>query len=173
MTPEFQRAFAWVIEWEGSEYEDVPGDPGGPTKYGITQHEVPELDIKDLTIGQAEGIYWQNYWLNNRCDKLPTPVAETHFNFCVNTGPSRSTRFMQATLGVTQDGDLGPITLTAARAAHPMALATGMIERAGDFYRTLASRGMRKFLAGWLNRNLDLTNQLALWRDSALTSVLA
>jgi hypothetical protein len=32
MSPQFLRAFEWVIKWEGSEYEDLYGDPGGPTK---------------------------------------------------------------------------------------------------------------------------------------------
>ncbi len=34
----FDRAFAFVIKWEGSEYEDVAGDPGSSTlaKGGLT-----------------------------------------------------------------------------------------------------------------------------------------
>ena len=28
--------FKFIIEQEGTSYTDTPGDPGGPTRYGVT-----------------------------------------------------------------------------------------------------------------------------------------
>ena len=33
---DFQKALDFDLKWEGISYEDVPGDPGGPTRAGIT-----------------------------------------------------------------------------------------------------------------------------------------
>jgi lysozyme family protein len=173
MSPQFLRAFEWLIKWEGSEYEDVEGDPGGPTKYGIDQRSHPEIDIKDLTIGEAETLYWTEDWLGNQCDKLPSPLAETYFNFCVNTGPARATRFLQSVLGTAIDGVLGPITIAAANASGPEQTSSAMIAQADTFYIALGERGMKKFVAGWLNRTHDLSNQLSAWTNKPNESTRA
>jgi hypothetical protein len=154
----FAKAFDFVIKWEGSTYEDVPGDPGGPTKYGIDQKDHPGVDIKNLTLSQAEDIYWNVYWLGSNCNNMKTPVAETHFNFSVNTGSSQSVKFMQRALGVNADGQFGTITSEALAKADQKKTALGMVDEADGFYHELATSKptMQQFLAGWLNRNNDL-----------------
>ena len=37
-------------------------DPGGLTKFGISQRAYPNLDIASLTIDQAKAIYKRDYW---------------------------------------------------------------------------------------------------------------
>lgn len=153
----FERAFAFVLKWEGSDYEDVSGDPGGPTKFGIDAKDHPSVDIKGLTLGTAKQIYLTDYWQASNCDHLPSPVAETHFNYSVNVGREESIRFMQRALGVTADGEFGALTASALAAANPKVVALGMVAQADGFYKDLAGKGQfAKFLTGWLNRNNDL-----------------
>jgi hypothetical protein len=156
-SPNFEKAFAFVIKWEGSAYEDVSGDPGGPTKYGIDSKDHPSVDIRGLTLENAKQIYLTDYWQASNCDNLPSPVAETHFNFAVNVGREQSIKFMQRALGIVDDGQFGVATGAALAVAVPGTVALGMVDQADFFYRGLAAaHGMGKFLAGWLNRNSDL-----------------
>jgi hypothetical protein len=153
----FEKAFDFVIKWEGSEYEDVSGDPGGPTKYGIDSKDHPSVDIKGLTLDMAKAIYLTDYWQASNCDNLPSPVAETHFNFAVNTGREQSIKFMQRALGLDGDGQFGLVTSEALAKADPHVVALGMVDQADGFYKSLAiNKGMDKFLKGWLSRNIDL-----------------
>jgi lysozyme family protein len=150
----FEKVFQFVIKWEGSEYEDVLGDPGGPTKYGIDSKDHPGVDIKGLSLENAKAIYLTNYWQASNCDNLPSPVAETHFNFAVNTGREQSVKFMQRALGLDGDGQFGKETADALAKADPRIVALGMVAQADGFYKSLAvNKGMDKFLTGWLNRN--------------------
>ncbi len=150
---DFEKAFAFVIKWEGSEYEDVSGDPGGPTKYGIDSKDHPGVEIKGLTLENAKAIYLTDYWRASDCDNLPSPVAETHFNFAVNTGREQSVKFMQRALGVLADGQFGAVTVAALATAVPRTVALDMVDQADWFYKELAAKGMSKFLTGWLSRN--------------------
>jgi hypothetical protein len=153
----FDKAFAFVIKWEGLMYEDVSGDPGGPTKYGIDQKDHPDVDIKNLTLDQAKAIYLTVYWQGSNCDNLPYPVAKTHFNFSVNVGREQSIKFMQAAMGIAVDGQFGLLTAGALSRAVPKTVALGMVDQADAFYKDLATKGQfAKFLIGWLNRNNDL-----------------
>ena len=170
----FDAAFQFVIKWEGSAYEDNSGDPGGPTKYGIDTKDDSEYwkalgvtDLHDLTLAQAEDIYRTKYWTKNLCDTMPTPLAETHFNYCVNVGASQSVKFMQAALGVTVDGQYGPVTEAAVKALvspYTNHAANLMVDHADDFYKGLAQKpNFAQFLKGWLNRNADLRLAINSW----------
>ena len=57
-TMNFKTAMKIVFYSEGG-LADRPlsEDPGGLTKYGISQRSYPGLDIRNLTIGEAERIY--------------------------------------------------------------------------------------------------------------------
>lgn len=172
MTPDdqkkrFARALDWLITWEGTSYENVPGDPGGPTKYGLTwrddSKEMQGLgvkDLKDLTLEQAGIVYWQKYWQGNLCNEMSPPVAECHFNYGVNVGNFQSVKFMQRALGgLLVDGWYGPKTKEALKKmdteASKRAVAHDMIAYADRFYQILGER-MPQFLKGWMNRNSSL-----------------
>jgi lysozyme family protein len=66
MNTEFHYWVGVVLELEGG-YVDNPADPGGATKYGISQRAYPHLDIYNLTRAEAIEIYRNDYW---------NPVAE-------------------------------------------------------------------------------------------------
>ena len=58
-----------IKEIEGK-YVNHPSDPGGKTKYGITQNLARAYgyygDMKDLKWDKAKKIYYREYWLKNK-----------------------------------------------------------------------------------------------------------
>jgi lysozyme family protein len=139
--------------------ENVPGDDGGLTKYGIDQASHPGVDIEALTDDTAEMIYWQDF-VSSDSVMLPAPLAFYHFDEVVNAGPGRENHILQAALGVDQDGELGPRTLLAAWLAwesSPNTLISALLDARDAWYRQLASNPKDSgFEDGWLNRVADL-----------------
>ena len=114
----FEQAFAIIVNAEGG-YVDNKSDPGGRTKFGISQRSYPALDIAALTLDDARAIYHADFWAKVRGDDLPAPLAFLLFDGAVNCGVGRSVRWLQLALGVAQDGIIGPVTLAAAHASTP------------------------------------------------------
>jgi hypothetical protein len=99
MKKNFPLALAFVLRWEGG-FVDDPRDPGGITKYGISQKSYPELDIKSLTKVQAAEIYKRDYWNRVGGDSLPFPFDFLAFDTAVNCGVGRTNRWLgMATTG--------------------------------------------------------------------------
>ena len=166
MSSDFQRALAFVLKAEGG-YTNHLSDRGGPTNKGILQREydqyrrhngLPPADVRDILQAEVEDIYWHDYWLAGRCDRMPWPVSLAHFDACVNTGLAQAAKFLQRTVGTHNDGVVGPLTLAALASAlereSPGALAARLARLRIPFYRALVKRDpdQRVFLSGWLNR---------------------
>lgn len=113
----FERAFARTIGHEGG-YVDHPSDPGGRTKFGISQRAYPSEDIASLTLARAKLIYARDYWMAARCHELPERLAVELFDAAVNHGIRPAVKWMQAALGVQADGIVGPVTISAAQTAQ-------------------------------------------------------
>ncbi len=175
MTPDFQRALAFVLKAEGG-YTNHPADRGGPTNKGILQREYdqyrrnngrPAADVRDILNAEVEEIYLHDYWLAGRCDRMPWPVSLAHFDACVNTGVAQAAKFLQRAVGTRIDGVVGPLTLGAFTDAlereSPGALAGLLARQRIPFYRGLAKRDpeQRVFLQGWLNRVKVLVAEVA------------
>ena len=111
----FNPCLTFVLWAEGG-YVDDPLDPGGATNLGITlgvlrewRHTaVTKSDVQNLTREEAGAIYRARYWNAIRGDELPAGVDLMVFDACVNLGPGRSARMLQAAVGVAQDGAIGP-----------------------------------------------------------------
>lgn len=106
----FERAFDMVIGHEGG-LVDNPADPGGLTKYGISQRAYPGEDIRNLTMARAQELYRRDYWNPIKGDQLPPPLAICLFDMAVNSGVSQAVRTLQKAIDVPVDGLLGPGTL--------------------------------------------------------------
>ena len=114
MKNDWEKAIAFVLKMEGGEQaENNPADPGGLTKFGISQKAYPNLDIANLTKEGAMEIYKRDYWDICKCDELPTPYAIALFDSAVNQGVGKASRILQSVLGVTPDGQIGPKTISA------------------------------------------------------------
>ena len=119
---DWNACLGFVLSAEGS-YSDNPLDPGGATNLGITlstlsqwRHTaVTKDDVRNLSTEEAAAIYRSIYWNASRCSDLPAGVDLMIFDASVNLGNGRSARILQAAVGVTVDGSIGPETLAAVR----------------------------------------------------------
>lgn len=165
---QFDRALDHVLEMEGG-FTDDPFDPGGPTKLGITlteyaaaqgisaarleNSEVREdlmMRLRTLTPTDVAPLYMRNYWQPSNADDLPQALALFHFDASVNHGVRRAAQLLQQALRVEVDGDIGPITLSAAKSADQDQL----LQRYADVRRTRYRQlpHFWRFGRGWLNR---------------------
>lgn len=121
MKENFNKSVALVLKHEGG-YVDHPSDPGGATNKGVTlatyrryiKRNGTKADLKKLTTKQAESVYKKHYWDKIKGDDLPSGIDHAVFDFCVNSGPTRSAKFLQEALDVKVDGKIGPVTIEAA-----------------------------------------------------------
>lgn len=118
---DFDTAFERLIGHEGG-LVDHPADPGGLTKYGISQRRYPGEDIRGMTLERARLLYRRDFWGQSGCDAVPDCIKFMMFDAGVNSSPATAIRLLQRTVGTTEDGILGPITLTAAGSMHPARL---------------------------------------------------
>jgi lysozyme family protein len=143
-----------VIKREGGYVHD-PQDPGGETHYGISKKSYPHLDIKNLTIDGAKGIYYNDYYRKYRLGSLPVELQEPVLDWLVNSGRV-AIKTLQRLIDTEDDGQIGPETLDRI-SKYPLNLLvnTYASERI-RFYARLVQRKpqMAKFLVGWLNRAL-------------------
>lgn len=110
---EFTYAVNEVLRSEGGLVND-PADKGGLTNWGISQRAYPGVDIAKLTKEEAIAIYYRDYWLAAKCDKLPPALATVVFDAAVNQGVEKAARMLQTALGVTVDGLIGQQTIARA-----------------------------------------------------------
>lgn len=160
----FDRAFAYVIRHEGGYVYDK-ADPGGETKWGISKRSYPDVNIRELSLDQAKGIYRRDWWDRYRYGDIPDiRVAAKVFDLAVNLGPKRAHRVLQRALtlcGVptTADGILGPQTRGNLAAwlrggeVHARLLLALLCLEAARLYVTLPNG---RFLRGWIKRALDM-----------------
>ena len=140
-----------VLEAEGG-YVNDPDDPGGKTKYGISQRSYPDLDIAALTEADAIAIYRRDYWNAGRCDELPIPVAAFMFGALVQHRPRTAKKLLQHALGVKADGIIGPTTIRTAHKADIKSLLVDLFASRLVLYADLSVGSRAKFRRGWFRR---------------------
>jgi len=161
--------------------ENVPGDAGGCTKYGIDAADHPGIQIPALTLDEATAIYRDGEWTQSRCDELPAGIDTAVFDCAVNNGVYISGVLLQRGIGacgysITVDGQIGPVTLGLAAAACEAAkwgLIDHMLELRRQHYAdiVLLHPCDAQFLHGWLNRVNDLEDYLGGGENMAPSAV--
>ena len=159
----YDEAFEKVIGHEGG-YVNHPADPGGETKYGVTDRAdgkvdgyididgdgVGDVPVKQLTLEDAKIIYKRDYWDKCRAEHLPPEIRYAHFDMAVNAGIGAAAKNLQRAAGVTVDGAIGPQTL---QAAMKVTIGDYMFYRAVHYMRiTARNPKLTKFGKGWANR---------------------
>jgi hypothetical protein len=92
----FDKAIEFTLQWEGEGGKASPGDPGGMTKWGISQRAHPEVDVANLTREQAIEIYRADYWDRLGCGGLDAPLDVALFDTAVNVGVNRALGWLDA-----------------------------------------------------------------------------
>lgn len=169
MQNNYDQIIQWVLEHEGL-FTDEVTDPGGPTKFGITIWDIAIRDgvpasklkrgnatwnqlrevVRNLTLQEAKLIYKTKYWDACRGDELPKGVDYSTVDFGINSGVSRSIKYLQRVVGVTDDGKLGPVTMQAILKADPKYVVNSLNDRRQAFLEGLGT--FWKYGRGWTRR---------------------
>lgn len=155
-----------IFRYEGNYGWDA-GDPGGPTKYGITCYDLAEhlhekMDsmaawaprVKAMSMSVADDIYANKYATACRFAELNSGCDCVVFDFGVNSGPSRAVKFAQRIVHVGIDGVLGPVTLKAINTFTPSVFINDLCDARLAFLRSLGT--WPRFGRGWASRVADL-----------------
>jgi lysozyme family protein len=97
-------------------YDDNPADPGGATKYGITQKDMPTVNIAELSEQQAVAYYKEHYVKPLYSQIENQDVCDKIFDMGVLFGVGEAVKLLQITLqtaypNCNADGIFGPETL--------------------------------------------------------------
>lgn len=153
----FLTAFDKLLGHEGG-YVDHWLDPGGKTRYGITEAVAREVgyrgDMRELPLDLAQRIYKERYWDAVQAESLPADVRYIVFDGAVNSGVVQSAKWLQRACGVKDDGVVGPQTIRAANALSPDGLKRKILAQRLRFLATLPN--WPAFSRGWANRISDL-----------------
>jgi lysozyme family protein len=145
----FDIAFERLIGHEGSWVNDHR-DPGGETKYGISRRSYPGEMIRTMTLERAKEIYLRDYWGPAGCDAVPDAIKYDLFDMAVHSGVITAIKTLQRTVGVDDDGKLGPITLQAVASMPALRFVARFNGARLQFMSALPT--WPSFGRGWANR---------------------
>lgn len=158
MMDKWATAIQFVLAYEGG-YVNDPQDPGGETKFGISKKAYPSLNIKDLTLVEAQDIYRRDYWNACECDELPAKWAIAVMDTAVNMGVRKAIRLMQIALDVGADGVVGSQTVAAAHKSSENALGKFMALRAKEYIDIMDRLpALKGYAFNWMYRLFKLSN---------------
>lgn len=132
MTTRFDTSLKFLLSLEGG----FTIDNGGPTNYGIRQvtydayleaHNLTATPVEKINPFQVANIYRESYWTPCACNDLPAGLDLAVFDAAVQHGPEQAIKLLQRVLRVDVDGDIGPLTIAAAKGAHPAILSAELL----------------------------------------------
>ncbi|MGX9145802.1 glycoside hydrolase family 108 protein [Mesorhizobium sp. 128a] len=175
MDRNFARALSLVLKSEGG-WSDNPADPGGATMKGVTlanfrryvKADASKADLRRISDEQVATVYRRFYWDAVAGAQLPGGVDYAVFDFAVNSGPGRATKFLQAAVGAVQDGRVGPATLSAVGARPTGAVIDDLCDARLAFLRRLPTWPV--FGKGWSDRVRSVRSQALLMSASQSAS---
>lgn len=155
-----------ILHWEGGWVND-PDDFGGETNKGVcfrtyklyrSRKGLPQPTIEDLkNISDEEftDILKSMYWDACRADRIESQsVANAIVDWAWNSGTITAVKEIQKVLGVTVDGIIGNVTLSAINSIDAEIM-FDLVQNTRIAYleRICISRpANKKFMRGWLNR---------------------
>ena len=177
-----EKAISFILTHEGG-YVDHPSDPGGATNKGITiatfrKYIKPggtKEDLRKLTTDQAIVVYKRQYWDRVMGDSLPSGVDYAVADFAVNSGPSRAAKYLQAIVGVSQDGRIGPATLAAVAGYGDAAVIKQLCDNRLAYMKRIRHRKTKELLwktfgGGWQRRVDDVRSVSLGWASRGRTA---
>lgn len=146
----FDTCFSLLMGNEGG-YVNNPADPGGETMWGITKRVAVRWGyqgaMQDLPQDTAKSIAKSCYWDPLNLDQLPLAIAFQCFD--VNYNGGFAAKWLQASLGLIQDGVIGPQTIAAARMSNQWQVVALFNAQRLRYYTGLKNP---TFMNGWANR---------------------
>lgn len=154
---DFNTAFHKLMKSEGG-YVNDPLDNGGETNLGVTiavaRAHGYTGPMRDLPVETAQAIARKLYWDAVRAEELPPALRYAVFDAAYHSGVAQSVKWLQRAVGASDDGRIGPQTLTFARSAHPDFALRRMLAQRLKFMTDL--KVWPRFSRGWAKRVADL-----------------
>jgi len=163
MDAAFEEYISRIIKREGgSRVTRDRDDPGGTTKYGISQRAHEDVDIENLDYDQAVQIYHDDYYIPSKSAKLPAGLQEQYLDMVVNIGYRNGAKVLQRATNakgkakLVVDGKIGRRTIAAVKksrlesgrlAAYRIRYYVKICERKPKFY---------KYYYGWFRRTIEI-----------------
>lgn len=161
---DFQPCFDRTMNFEGRVLENVSGDPGGETFWGISRKFNPNwagwaiidsLGPNDNTLpALVAQLYKAEYWDKNLIGLFDSQQLSAQvFDAVVNLG-GQAIEALQKLVNVTPDGNIGAISLSAINAQTESVIVEAFINWRKSHYQSIveADPSKQKFLQGWLSR---------------------
>ena len=176
--PKIKASIDNTIKMEG-DYVNNPDDPGGATRYGVTERTARRNgykgDMRDLPMDFARAVYVEEYVIDPKfhlVNNIYHKVAEELIDTGINTGPGVPSKWLQRILNalnkkgsvyrdIATDGIIGNGTISALEAYRSYRSSKGEIvllkyldALQGEYYISLAEKDDRyeTFAFGWAHR---------------------
>jgi len=127
------------------------------TKFGITCHDMPGVEIKNLMAQDAIAYYSEHYWKALYSQIVDQSIAEKLFDLGVLFGVGAAVKILQITIeqdiSIVSDGNFGPTTLADVNQEGPDLLPrykTTFIQHCINIVNNNPADGV--FVQGWINR---------------------
>jgi len=172
----FENAFQLILQHEGG-YVNDPSDPGGETYKGIARKKQPEwvgwisidrmkkqpgfptsLESNQNLQTEIFRFYKVIFWDKVGGDLISDQeVAQSIFDFAVNSGVSTSIGLAQKVVGASCDGVIGPRTIQAINEFQPdHFMAAFALEKIRKYIAICNKRpDSRKYFFGWIVRAVN------------------
>lgn len=142
--------------WEGWKYIDqYKADYlKAKTKLTLAQWinasaKVPTEPVRGLIVK----FYKDNFWDANNLEKInDQKLANSIYDFGVNSGKGRAVQFLEQIFGVKKDGIMDPVIIEKANQSNPKELLTKYNKAREAAYRSWAVGDQAQFLRSWLSR---------------------
>lgn len=169
----FEIAFSNILKAEGSDYTDIPGDLGGPTKYGITQKSWVKFNkdthLINITEEDAKFFYLYTYWIPMRLDEIKNyKTASIIMDQAVNRGIFTVVKQVQISLAILgllysqADGIIGDQTISALNKVEFKEFGLAFFKASQESYIKIcqANQSQLKFLLGWIRRTHAILDEV-------------
>ena len=150
-----------IVREGGSKLTRDPDDPGGTTKYGISQRAHKDVDIENLTHEKSVSIYNEHYVNPSKAASFPSELQEIYLDMVVNMGYSRAVKVVQQATNakgakLVVDGKLGPKTLQAIK--DKRLEAERLTAYRILYYSKLITKRptLEKYYFGWYRRSVEV-----------------
>src|SRR6478735_7941196 len=146
-----------ILKWEGGFVNDI-ADKGGATNKGITiatwhQHgydkdldgDIDVEDLKAISIADFTGILKKFYWDRWKADQIANQsVAEILVDWVWGSGVW-GIKIPQQLLGLTADGEVGPVTIGAVNSKDPRMFHGQIYARRQQFLQDITNKSVADY----------------------------
>lgn len=149
--PAFEKIMIATFRAEGG-CDQLKGDSGGYTCYGISQNNNPEINVRNITRADAERIANDKYYRKLGIEKLPDYIRGDVFTFGWASGPVTGIKHFCRVLKIPERGKIDDDIVHAAE-NYSGDLHNDYLDDMQEYFKQVAKRGSNsRFLRGWMER---------------------